>query len=401
MHGPRRSLLLLPFAQGSHSRRAIAELYKQPLTTALTKLKSPDHSATLVIAVVGSFLRPPRGRAPAGFSWPYTQSVLAGFYSLAAYICAQQSVITDTDGGPNSVDTQVMLIHDDHPPVSAYGDGFNGTVVRNFSDFARQQSTWHSIFHMKSPDGLLLAGLYADHVKGGPNPGQNIIGLDCDTAAQHQRNTQLPQERPASPSRQYKVVCLGGTFDHLHPGHKLLLAAGALLLNVPENHESPSRFVIGVTGDEMLKNKKFAEYVQPWDVRARGVLNYLHSFIDHPMHAGPALTSQREGQLVGTFRGGRVVVECVVFQDLYGPTITIEDMDALVVSGETRSGGKAVNEKRKEQGWKELNVYEVDVLDARGIIDEDVEQAEDFGAKISSTAIRQQKAEAGSPGGRL
>lgn len=401
MSGARRSLLLLPFSQGSQSRCAIADLYKRPLAAAISQLKSPSHATTLVIAVVGSFLQVPVGSVPANrFSWPYTQSILAGLYSLTAHICAQQSIATDTNAGPNSVDTRVLLIHDDRAKLAGYEDGFNGTVVRNFSDFARQESSWTSIFHLKSAEGLQLAGHYAEHIKGGPRGTENLVGLNCDTVPEYE-DGHRPARGATSPSSQYPVVCLGGTFDHLHPGHKLLLSAGALLLEVPESAECPSRFVVGVTGDEMLKNKKFAEYVQAWDVRARGVLEYLHSVIDHPTHAEPALTSQREGQLVGTFRGGRVVVECVVFQDLYGPTISIEEIEALVVSGETRSGGKAVNDKRKEQGWKELSVYEVDVLDSRGITDDSSAEAEDFGAKISSTAIRQQKAGEASPSGRL
>lgn len=401
MNSARRSLLLLPFSQGAHTRRAIADLYKRPLTAALSQLKSSKHPSTLVIAVVGSFLQVPTGDVQATrVSWPYTQSILAGLYSLTAYICAQHSIATDTNAGPNSVDARVLLIHDDRSKASGYGDGFNGTVMRNFSDFARQESSWASIFHLKSAEGLQLAGHYAEHVKDGPRGTQDFIGLDSDDVARHD-NTQPPEGSAALPPGQYPVVCLGGTFDHLHPGHKLLLSAGALLLQVPQDPDSPSRFVIGVTGDEMLRNKKFAEYVQPWDARARGVLEYLHSFVDHPTHPEPALTSSREGQLVGAFRGGRVVVECVVFQDLYGPTITIEEIDALVVSGETRGGGRAVNDKRREQGWRELEVYEVDVLDARGITEEGGE--EDFGSKISSTAIRQQKAEEGQgpPGGRL
>ncbi|KAL2110823.1 hypothetical protein VUR80DRAFT_650 [Thermomyces stellatus] len=401
MSGARRSLLLLPFAHGSQSRRALADLYKRPLTAALSQLKSPNHSSILIIAVVGSFLQVPAGGPPANrFSWPYTQSILAGLYSLTAHICAQQSIATDVNAGPNSVDARVLLIHDDRAKPAGYEDGFNGTVVQNFSDFVRQESSWTSIFHLKSAEGLQLAGHCVENIKGGPQGIRDLIGLDCDNAPglEDDRRT---AESAASPSRQYPVVCLGGTFDHLHPGHKLLLSAGALLLDVPETVQSPSRYIVGVTGDEMLKNKKFAEYVQPWDVRARGVLEYLHSFIDHPTHAEPALTSQREGQLVGTFRAGRVVVECVVFQDLYGPTITIEGIEALVVSGETRSGGKAVNDKRKDQGWKELDVYEVDVLDSRGATDDSSVGPEDFGAKISSTAIRQQKAEGFSPDGRL
>ena len=61
---------------------------------------------------------------------------------------------------------------------------------------------------------------------------------------------------------------------------------------------------------------------------------------------------------------GALLVRCVDFHDVYGPTVSEEAIQALVVSGETRSGGQAVNEKRLSQGWSVLDLYEIDVLDA-------------------------------------
>ena len=71
-------------------------------------------------------------------------------------------------------------------------------------------------------------------------------------------------------------------------------------------------------------------------------------------------------------------------------------MNALVVSGETKSGGDMVNTRRKELGWHALNIFEVDVLDAEEIGDNSASNSsktENFASKISSTAIRKQKAE--------
>ena len=42
----------------------------------------------------------------------------------------------------------------------------------------------------------------------------------------------------------YKGICLGGTFDHLHSGHKVLLSQAALLVS--------KRILCGVTGDALL-----------------------------------------------------------------------------------------------------------------------------------------------------
>ncbi len=91
-------------------------------------------------------------------------------------------------------------------------------------------------------------------------------------------------------------------------------------------------------------------------------------------------------------KASSITIECVEIQDPFGPTITDEDVTALVVSGETRSGGQAVNDKRTEMGWKALEVFEIDVLDAQEST-EGPSKTDDFASKISSTAIRKRKAE--------
>lgn len=46
--------------------------------------------------------------------------------------------------------------------------------------------------------------------------------------------------------REYPVVALGGTFDHLHAGHKILLSMGAWI--------AKEKLIVGVTGS--LQNFK-------------------------------------------------------------------------------------------------------------------------------------------------
>ena len=50
----------------------------------------------------------------------------------------------------------------------------------------------------------------------------------------------------------YKVTALGGTFDHMHDGHKILLSVAAFLTS--------QKLIIGVTDQELLENKKFKQY---------------------------------------------------------------------------------------------------------------------------------------------
>lgn len=67
-----------------------------------------------------------------------------------------------------------------------------------------------------------------------------------------------------------------------------------------------------------------------------------------------------------------------------------------MVSAETRKGGAAVNEKRREKGWKELEVWEVGILDAEPGDGEGQavrEVTEGFEGKVSSTDIRRRLAE--------
>eukprot|EP00042_Codosiga_hollandica_P023385 m.92462 g.92462 ORF g.92462 m.92462 type:complete len:164 (+) comp51161_c0_seq10:460-951(+) len=49
--------------------------------------------------------------------------------------------------------------------------------------------------------------------------------------------------------------CVGGTFDHMHYGHKVLLTMAALLCT--------DRLVCGVADDVLLQNKQFKEEMEP------------------------------------------------------------------------------------------------------------------------------------------
>jgi phosphopantetheine adenylyltransferase len=77
----------------------------------------------------------------------------------------------------------------------------------------------------------------------------------------------------------------------------------------------------------------------------------------------------------------------VEISEMFGPTITEENLDAIVVSKETRSGGALINDERAKKGWKALAVFEVDVLQSGEATD-----TESFESKISSTDIRRRRA---------
>jgi len=135
-------------------------------------------------------------------------------------------------------------------------------------------------------------------------------------------------------------VAVGGTFDPLHDGHRVLLKKACELSRDGE-------LLVGITSDRMAKNKvhEVAEY---W-LRYNEVRRFILS----------------QG----------IVPLIVKLNDPYGPTIH-EDFDYIVVSPETNPVALKINKIRKEKGLKEIEIVLVDFV-----------LAED-GLPISSTRIK-------------
>ncbi|KAI1413103.1 pantetheine-phosphate adenylyltransferase-like protein [Hypoxylon sp. FL1857] len=395
------SLLLLPPPPHPATRPALNAAYEPPLKAAISKMKnekSGKDGAVLIAALVSPVLTGHSVRQKT-LSWPHAQSILADLYSIISVICAQLSVPTDIHAGPGSVDVRIVLVdHDLSKPIvtdSKPAIEPNNTVIVDLPTFASAYHPWKYIFHPNNESGYQLLSAYLKLFEGIQTLRQSQL-IVVDGGLSVSVGPSVPPQS-SSQTNPHSIVCLGGTFDHLHPGHKLLLTAAVLLLKVPEKDASqPCQFVIGITGDELLKRKKYAELVQPWDERATNTLEFLATILELSKDGWKKGRAPRiakgDDEYVSLFRDGTIKVRCVIIQDAYGPTITTENMDALVVSGETRSGGHAVNERRKELGWHPLQTFEVDVLDAEGIVHKSTE-ARDFATKISSTAIRKQKAE--------
>jgi phosphopantetheine adenylyltransferase len=140
-------------------------------------------------------------------------------------------------------------------------------------------------------------------------------------------------------------VVLGGTFDHVHAGHKVMLTVAALL--------SARSLLIGLSEQELLSKKNFAQALETFDQRRASLLALL--------------------PLLNPF----IALRVVPIRDVYGPTAT-EEFDALVVSDETASGAATVNARRAENGLRPLAVVVVSLAMA-------ATRAE----KLSSTQLRQ------------
>lgn len=396
------SLLLLP-STPSTSRPNLNSTYRAPITSAILKTselsKSTNRPPVLVLAVATPILSSPLP-AKRHVRWQEAQSILAGLYSLIAAICAEQEISCYADASAVSIDPRVLLIdHDRGREYHRLPDGTyesHTTNIINLATFATSTASWHTVFHPSSEAGyeLLTAFLELAESKH-PVKHSDIVpvegGLSMTTAAQ------AKEPRSAAQHKEYHTVILGGTFDYLHLGHKLLLHATALLMHFDANNTS--ELIIGVSTTDQLKKKKYADQLQPWDTRVDNVMRFLATVFNSPAttyEAPPKEPVPASGDIPAavkaTFLDGKVVVRCAELVNPFGPTIEEQDIDAIVVSGETRSGGKAVNDRRVEKGWYALDVYEVHVLDAKGLTD-DEPTTEDFAAKISSSAIRQQRAE--------
>lgn len=142
---------------------------------------------------------------------------------------------------------------------------------------------------------------------------------------------------------EYKIVVCGGTFDLFHKGHREFLKF------VVSNGQ---KAVIGITTDEYVKQNKSSGEIQTYEAREKAVLDFLNSFSD---------TTHFEIQPIN---------------DLYGPTLSNDQIDALIVTEETKKGADIINRARKEKGLSELPVVIAPFV-----------KAED-GQEISSSRIR-------------
>lgn len=137
----------------------------------------------------------------------------------------------------------------------------------------------------------------------------DMIFVDCEDQA-------LPQ---------FRKVALGGTFDRLHNGHRKLLTVGAMVCS--------HTLVVGVMADSLLKSKKLAEKIKPFETRRHLVLDFINEIkLDLP---------------------AAIVVE---LNDPYGPALSDPSVEAIVVSSETISGAHKINALRKEKDYPELRV---------------------------------------------
>ena len=142
----------------------------------------------------------------------------------------------------------------------------------------------------------------------------------------------------------YGVAAMGGTFDHLHAGHKILLSMAAwiaeekLIVGVTGASAKSFAYAYGAAGprflirgrgefvitadqegadDPLLVKKAYREVLESIDIRIAGVREFLELF------------------------KRAVKYDIVPITDVYGPTAADSNIQVLIVSRETVSGANA------------------------------------------------------------
>ncbi|HEC88029.1 MAG TPA: DUF84 family protein [Thermoplasmata archaeon] len=113
-------------------------------------------------------------------------------------------------------------------------------------------------------------------------------------------------------------VCLGGTFDIIHEGHKKL---------IEKAFEVGKDVIIGLSSDDLVK--KFGKVAEKYEKRKRNLENFLEK------------------------KGWKAKIERL--DDKYGTAIS-ENFDVIVVSPETKKIAEIINDVRIKRGLKPIKI---------------------------------------------
>ena len=387
-------LLLLPTLPSEISETTLRAAYGPALADVLSRraIGTETEPLCLDIAVVtdGSTASNSTGGS-AGYE--RHQRVLAQLYRLIALLGIEEGLDLDTE---SHTDVRIVFVTE----IKAEGGlGVTASDIRAIKGplvpletLSNSSRSWTKVYAPEGEAGEDLLQAFTTQRKSAKlynkNPPVNVHRVPGGAVLR------LAQPVPKSWEWQrHRSIAVGGTFDHLHLGHKLLLSATAILMDMSGTPASGRRSItVGITGDELLKNKKGADELESWDRRQAAVYRFLSGIISFDAEKQPKMERFADpgpnGRAVHYTLDESLTIKCVEISDPFGPTITDETITALVVSGETRAGGQAVNDRRREKQWEPLEVFEVDVLDADGASEAAQHSPKDWQSKISSTEIR-------------
>lgn len=127
----------------------------------------------------------------------------------------------------------------------------------------------------------------------------------------------------------FKVVAVGGTFDEFHKGHKFLLKKG---------FEVGEHVLIGLCSDDLVRKLRKPHKIASYKKR----LSDLKLFL-------------RENKVLER-------AEILPLNDKYGVTISLKEIDAIVVSEETEIVAREINEIRKSKNMPPLEIVVVNMV---------------------------------------
>ncbi|GAA6053282.1 hypothetical protein JCM3770_006664 [Rhodotorula araucariae] len=329
MHQPDRTLVLAfpsldPFIAGSSHLARVHAAATKTKSALLVLVRTPPAAPSPWAPAPPGALSAPSTAPPPRPALSPTSLFLPLEQALARVYAAATTAFLATDDGPlKSVDVVIEQIRG-VAPICLPDDG-HGTVDRWEWIATDDDDTWERTM----------------------GKGKGKAELNAPPAITPTQDTALPPI--------YPVVALGGTFDHLHAGHKILLTMACSLCT--------TRLIVGVSDDALLVNKKFRHLLQPLEERIRAVVRFVAL-------VRPSITC-----------------DAVPLQDVYGPTAHDPTVEALVVSDETRAGGDSINALRLSRSLNRLTVFTISLVAHDGTTGETVEV--EVATKMGSTGIRE------------
>ena len=129
--------------------------------------------------------------------------------------------------------------------------------------------------------------------------------------------------------REFRKVAVGGTFDELHRGHKVLITKA---------FEIGDCVLIGLCSDEFVKKLGKPHVTASYAERLKELKTFLVNLN----------VSER--------------AEIITLNDPYGPTVNDRCIEGLVVSQETEATASRINEQRRKAGLPLLKILTVNMV---------------------------------------
>jgi len=193
-----------------------------------------------------------------------------------------------------------------------------------YPQLTKEALAFVTTFYQCCPSAVLIVGNF-----GRPDWNASSLGgsiercyvdfSDIATGLQLSNASVVPKEEEGSddsvftPVDQFSSTVLGGTYDNIHSGHKILLSESIMM--------AKERVLVGIASGPLLVKKKIAELIALPEDRAQAVLDFLND-------AG---------------RGTDIKFEAPIITDVAGPSGYDPDLECLVLSEETKGALEKIN----------------------------------------------------------